>query len=184
MNSKKTTSVRILAIDPGTREMGIALLEEKKLLYHGVALFIRRQSPHEILLDFRRLILRLIDDFRPDLLAVEKGFFAQNRNTALLNVLVDEIHALGKRKRLRVIGIAASSVKKHVSGDGHAAKLDVAKAMVAAFPELRVYLTQDRKWKERHHQNMFDAVALAVSCRAQLAKDATKRASAENSRIT
>jgi hypothetical protein len=30
------------------------------------------------------------------------------------------------------------------------------------FPRLRVYLTQDRRWKERFWQNMFDAVALAL----------------------
>lgn len=27
---------------------------------------------------------------------------------------------------------------------------------------LKVYLPQDRKWKERYHANMFDAVALAI----------------------
>ena len=27
---------RILAIDPGTREMGVALLDSAKLIYHGV----------------------------------------------------------------------------------------------------------------------------------------------------
>jgi hypothetical protein len=34
--------------------------------------------------------------------------------------------------------------------------------MVSKFPELKVYLTQDRAWKETFHQNMFDAVGLAV----------------------
>ncbi len=38
-----------------------------------------------------------------------------------------------------------------------------------SFPELKVYLTQDRAWKERFHQNMLDAVALgmmiSVKCR-------------------
>ena len=32
----------------------------------------------------------------------------------------------------------------------------------APLPALRVYLTQDRRWKERYWQNMFDAVALAL----------------------
>ena len=30
------------------------------------------------------------------------------------------------------------------------------------FPQLRLYLTQDRRWKERFWLNMFDAVALAL----------------------
>jgi hypothetical protein len=38
----------------------------------------------------------------------------------------------------------------------------VARIIVARFPELKVNLTQDRAWKERYHQNMFDAVALGM----------------------
>jgi hypothetical protein len=41
-------------------------------------------------------------------------------------------------------------------------KKDVARIIVSKFPELKVYLTQDRVWKERFHQNMFDAVALGM----------------------
>ena len=47
-------------------------------------------------------------------------------------------------------------------GNGWADKKDVARAIVSKFPELKVYLTQDRAWKERFHQNMFDAVALGI----------------------
>ncbi len=39
----------------------------------------------------------------------------------------------------------------------------MAKAVVARYPELKVYLTQDRKWKQAHHENMFDAVAVALN---------------------
>jgi Holliday junction resolvasome RuvABC endonuclease subunit len=53
-------------------------------------------------------------------------------------------------------------VKKFICGNGHADKMQVATVVVSKFPELKVYLTQDRAWKERFHQNMFDAVALAV----------------------
>jgi hypothetical protein len=30
------------------------------------------------------------------------------------------------------------------------------------YQELKVYFTQDLAWKEKYHQNMFDAVALGV----------------------
>jgi len=43
----------------------------------------------------------------------------------------------------------------------------VAKAIAAKYPELKVYLTQDRGWKERYHQNMFDVVALAEMAMGQ-----------------
>jgi hypothetical protein len=47
-------------------------------------------------------------------------------------------------------------------GNGRAGKKDVARVTVSKFPDLKVYLTQDRAWKERFHQNMFDAVALGI----------------------
>jgi len=144
--------------------MGIALLENRDLVHHGVKSFTKRGSPHENLRDARRVILQLIRDLRPGVLAVEKAFFANNRNAALLNVLVDEIAAVGRRGGIRVVSFAPSTVKRAVAGNGRASKEEVAKAVAIRFPELRVYLSQDRKWKMKHHENMFDAVALAIVC--------------------
>lgn len=158
----KKNNARILAIDPGTREMGIALLEKGKLIHHGVKLIKRSKSPHETLQEGRKVMLRLVNDLKPDVLVVEKTFFANNRNASLLNVFADEIKAIGKRKGLKVIGYAPSTVKKFICGNGRAGKDEVAKVIISKYPELKVYLTQDRKWKEKYHQNMFDAVALGV----------------------
>lgn len=154
---------KILAIDPGTRVMGIAFLDNKRLVYHGVKVIRDSiKSPHEKLRQGRKIILRLIKDFKPQVLVVEKAFFANNRNASLLNVFVDEIKATGKRKNLKVVSYAPSTVKKYICGNGQASKKEVARVVVAKYPELKVYLTQDRAWKEKYHQNMFDAVALGM----------------------
>jgi Holliday junction resolvasome RuvABC endonuclease subunit len=153
---------KILAIDPGTREIGIAFLEKGKLIYYGVKVIKKKKSPHETLKEGRKIILRLIRDFKPKVLVVEKTFFVNNRNAALLNVFVDDIKAIGKRKGLKVISYAPSTVKKFICGNGRASKSELAKVVVSKYPELKVYLTQDRAWKERYHQNMFDAVALGM----------------------
>ena len=156
------TNTKILAIDPGTREMGVALLEGGKLIHHGVKSIKKGKSPHETQKEGRKVILRLINDFKPGVMVVEKTFFANNRSAAILNVFADEIKAIGKRKGLRVIGFAPSTVKKFICGNGRASKLEVARVIIARYPELKVYMTQDRKWKEEYHQNMFDAVAIGV----------------------
>jgi len=154
---------KILAIDPGTRVMGIAFLDNRQLIYYSVkAIRDSIKTPHEKLREGRKIILRLIKDFKPQVLVVEKAFFANNRNASLLNVFVDETKAIGKRKRLKVISYAPSTVKKYICGNGHASKKEVARVVVAKYPELKVYLTQDRAWKEKYYQNMFDAVALGI----------------------
>jgi Holliday junction resolvasome RuvABC endonuclease subunit len=142
--------------------MGVALLEKGQLIYHAVKVVKKGNSPNQTLQNARKVVLRLIADLRPDMLVVEKAFFAKSKNVLLLNVFVDEIKAIARRKGLRLVAFSPSTVKKFICGNGWADKKDVARAIVSKFPELKVYLTQDRAWKERFHQNMFDAVALGV----------------------
>jgi crossover junction endodeoxyribonuclease RuvC len=80
---------------------------------------------------------------------------------------VDEIKAIGKRKGLKVKSFAPSTVKKAICGNGRASKKEVARVIASKYPELKVYLTQDRAWKEEFHQNMFDAVALGMMASAR-----------------
>lgn len=153
---------RILAIDPGTKWMGVAFMENEQLVYHTVKVIKRGKSPHENLQNARKAVLRLIRDYQPNTLVVEKVFFANNRHGSLMKVLFEEIKAIAKRKGLKFISFAPSSMKKYISGNGWANKYEIAYAVTKKYPELKVYLTQDREWKERFHQNMFDAVALGM----------------------
>lgn len=146
--------------------MGVAVLEGGSLLYHGVETFRNLPSPQARLRQSRAAVVRLIRDFRPAVLALEKTFIGRNRNAALLNVLADEIAALGRRNGITVVRLAPNTVKKAIAGDGRASKDDVAAAVAARYPELRAYLAPERKWKRERQLNMFDAAALALACSA------------------
>jgi len=161
---KKEKAPRILAIDPGTRKMGIAILEGKELIYSAVKVLKRRTVPHELLEEAKRTILRLIDDFRPEVLAVEKPFFFQYKRLRLLSTLVEEIETLGRKRKLRVFAYFPKTVRKLITGDGNATKEQVACVLASRCPDLTIYLRQDRIWKEKHWQNMFDAVAVGLTC--------------------
>ncbi len=159
---KKIKHQKVLAIDPGTRHLGIAFFDGKDLIYHGVKTIQKMSSANGTLSEGRKVILRLIQDFKPTTLVVEKTFFSNNRNSALLNMLADEIKTIGKKKGLNVMSFAANTVRKSVCGNGAASKDEIARVIVAYYPELKPYLTSDRKWKEKFHRNMFDAVALGM----------------------
>ena len=159
---KKNTSPKILAIDPGTKNLGVAFFDGNELIYHGVKTIKHMKLPHDTLKEGRRIMARMIDDFRPNILVVEKTFFANNKNSALLNVFVDEIQAIGKRKGLIVYSFAANTVRKQICSNGSSSKDEVAKVIVSYYPDLKPYLTSDRKWKETYHRNMFDAIALGL----------------------
>ena len=154
--------MRILAIDPGIRELGLAVLDDGVLLYHGVKIIPKGRSPQQTLHRATTVVNILLEDFRPDVLVIEKTFIGRNRNVALLNVLEDEIRSIARRQGLPLFRFAPNVVKKAICGHGWATKADVAKAVVARYPELRAYMVHDRKWRERFHANMFDAVALGL----------------------
>jgi len=158
----KTKSSRILAIDPGTRHLGVALLENGRPAYQGVKTIKNRSSAEAVLKEGRRLMQGFLRDFKPDILAVEKTFFGKSRNVALLNVLADEIVAIGKKNKVQVIRLAPTTIRKQLCGNGRATKEDVKRVIIARFPEFKVFATQDRKWKDDFHRNMFDAMALGL----------------------
>jgi len=153
---------RILAIDPGTRYMGYAVLEGTELLYHGVKTLPRRASPHDSLRAVRLTVRTIIKHLHPTILALENTFFGKSRRSALLSVCADEIAALGRRRGLRVVRYAPPTIKKFISGNGRADKQDVAKMVCLRYPELRAFVGNKRQWKDRFHSNMFDAIALAL----------------------
>ena len=87
--NKTTTSQRILAIDPGTREMGIVLLEEREIVYYGVKTFRKRSPVSRLLIDVRKVIIKLIDEYQPEVLVIEKTFFYNQKSTAKLIIVAD-----------------------------------------------------------------------------------------------
>jgi len=153
--------IKILAIDPGTRYMGVAFMEGQKLVYHNVSVIIEK-TPWGKITAGKKLIRQLIKHFKPDVLVIERSFFGKACNSSLLNILVKKIEVIGMEKTLKVLSYAPTTVRKHICGNGWADKKALSQVIVAKYPELRVYLTQDKKWKERYHQNMFDAVALGL----------------------
>lgn len=154
---------KILAIDPGTQNMGFAILVGKKLVHYGEATIRRRKSSREILTAGREIIRELMDGFRPGLLVVEKTLFANNKDSSTLNKLTEDIIATGGKKRIKTLTLSANTVRKEICNNGMASRQEVAVKMVERFPELKPYLYSDRRWKEKFFYNMFDAVALGAA---------------------
>jgi len=159
--------IRILGIDPGTKETGVALLEEDELLYFGVKTLKKqgKRAPRHVLDRARKQILALIERYQPQVLVMEKTFVIRNRNSALLNVLADEIKALARGEGLKIHEYAPTMVKKFICGTGKATKMEVAQKIASQYPELKRYLDPGKglnRCKEGYWQNMFDAVALCL----------------------
>jgi Holliday junction resolvasome RuvABC endonuclease subunit len=66
------------------------------------------------------------------------------------------------KQNLQVKELATNTVRKALCGNGAASKKEVARVVASRYPELKSYLTSDRRWKEKYYFNMFDAVALGL----------------------
>jgi Holliday junction resolvasome RuvABC endonuclease subunit len=150
----------ILALDPGARNIGYAVLRSGRLLASGVSR-LPRPAP-----EARRAVGRLAREwlslYRPAVVVLE---LAPRHSQATLEGVyrtAERIRKVARAFRVPLRSAAAQTARKGLLGNGWADKREAARAVCRRFPELAIYLRQDRRWKERHFLHMFDAVALAL----------------------
>ena len=152
---------RILALDPGLRELGYAVLQGRRLVANDV-LDLRRVPKDQRLDQARKQVRTWIDRYQPDTVVVEKTYRHPLPWLNQLHQLSRSARNLATRRGTAFVMYSPQRVRATVAGNGKAKKSEVAIAVAHRFPSLRVYLTQDRRWKEKFWQNMFDAIALAL----------------------
>ena len=151
----------ILALDPGLRDLGYAVLRGRRIVTSGV-LGLRRVPKDDRLAIARKNVRTWLKTHRPDVVVVEKTYRHPLPWLNQLHQISRSARNLATRRHATFTMYSPQSVRATVAGNGRAKKPEVAVAVANRFPSLRVYLTQDRRWKERFWQNMFDAVALAL----------------------
>lgn len=154
---------KILAIDPGTKELGIAVLAGSQLAYYAVKTFKQRQVPHLFLAEVSGYIDSLISDYQPAVMAIEKTFLIQ-KDSALLNVTAAEIKHTGRQYGLPVYEYEPAWVRQKVGSTAKPTKRQVAEVLANRFPELAQFLSRPSKWEQLYWAHLFDAVAVGVVC--------------------
>jgi len=154
----------IVAIDPGTREMGYAHLQGLTLKDYGVISLRSRRSHKKDLLDrIADEVMRLLEEKQPNVLILEKNRFSQIRSNVRLTLAVYCIRSCAKKRHVPVIEYDPRTVRRVVCENGNAVKIEVARTVAVRYPEMKVYLTSDRRWKVRYYQNIFDAIACGLT---------------------
>jgi len=148
----------ILGIDPGTTSVGYAVLETGKqlsILKAGL-IDIKGLAPAERLIELKRGLEKIISKWNPERAAVERLFLARNQKTAMAVAEARGVILLTTSLAgTRVYEYTPLEVKKIVTGDGTADKLQVKKMLQLTFPELKPFKARD---------DVFDAIAIALAC--------------------
>ncbi len=157
----------ILGIDPGTATTGYGVIKVNSSSYEvldwGLIKTDKDGEPERRLESIYQQMIAILSEFNPDVMAIEKLFFATNAKTAMR---VGEAQGVmlfaAARSKTSVVEYAPGTIKKVVAGNGKADKKQVQKSV-------RKYLgakVRSRKRKKTHFDNSADALAVAI-CHAQ-----------------
>ena len=161
----------ILGIDPGTKEMGIAIVRGTQLLSFGVHTLRNGHRPHDLVGQARRIVLAAIEEHGPDVVVIERPLMLPTRRAAILSVIAQELQGRAVDLGLRVVELAPEAVRQAVVGNPRATKIDVAEALVAGdFSQLAALVPRrperaalGLRPRDKYWLHMFDALGLAVS---------------------
>ena len=121
----------VLGIDPGSLNTGYGVIQESSgvisVLVCGVIRLNPRRSHAERIGEIYRELATVIDDFRPERVALETAFLSRNVQSALkLGQVRGAVIALAMNHNLALHEYAPREVKSAITGRGAASKEQVA----------------------------------------------------------
>ena len=138
---------RILGIDPGTNVMGYAILDAEG--NHAQAVVLGAVQMQRVADHYQRLkrindrLQVIIEEFKPDELAIEAPFFGKNVQSMLkLGRAQGICMAAALSRGMPVTEYAPTKIKMAITGNGSATKEQVARMLqkLLAFSEIPKYL--------------------------------------------
>ena len=122
--------MRVLGIDPSLKSTGFGIIEGEEnnysVLEYGCIKAARKLPFHQKINNIRFKIEEIIHTFKPDEIAIENPFYAQNIKTALiLGQVRGAILVAVADNRLPLFEYSALEIKKSVTGYGQADKNQV-----------------------------------------------------------
>ncbi len=153
----------ILGIDPGTATTGYGLVKVSSKKYKAIKWGLieteKNGDPSKRLESIFKQMHKVLKDYNPDIMAIEKIFFAANAKTAIRVGQAQGVmlYAAAKTKT-DVVEYAPATIKKVISGNGRADKKEIQKAV-------RKYLgakVRSEKRKKTHFDNAADGLAVAM----------------------
>jgi len=153
----------VLGIDPGTATTGFGVVEKigdkMNATNWGLIETDKENKPEERLVDIHERMSELILRYKPDILAIEKVFFANNAKTAIrVGQAQGVILYCAAKYNVEVFEYAPGSIKKVVTGSGRADKKMIQKFIRRVFGAK----VRSRVHKKTHFDDAADALAVAL----------------------
>lgn len=153
--------LKILAINPGSRYMGIAFFQGPELRDWGIRV-VKGKWSREKMKKLRLIVSELIERYGPNALAIKK--LHPSRRSVDLKRLVSRIKGLAKRRGLRVYQYSIGDLEAFLSPESRINKREMAEILASEYPVLFHELEREKDNRNPYHIRMFEAVALGSIC--------------------
>lgn len=163
--------MRIIGIDPGTATTGYGVIDVNNGVTEvvGWGLIETQKNGHTE----RRLetifkeTTEILKKYHPDTFAIEKIFFAANAKTAIAVGQAQGVLMLAaSQAKIKMVEYAPGTIKKTVTGDGRAEKMDIQRAV----RKILGNKVRSKAKKRTHFDNAADALAVALCHSLKLRK--------------
>lgn len=142
--------------------MGAAVLDESELLYYGVKTIGARRTGEDVYKTAGGIIRSLIEDYRPNTLALSRPLVIQSSGERLASV-VRELKRTAEEAGMQVHEYAPKTVRQFICGSKRATRQEAAQVVVSCYPELSSYTEGRGLWEEMYYARMFAAVAVGIT---------------------
>jgi len=154
--------ISILTIDPGTTFWGVSVFHGMEIMTCMVKNLSAKDSSRNRLHEVRKVFEKLCRTYSPDLLVIEKPYHFWERQSVHLGSITKEIKRLSKKRHLKVIELSPKTVRKVICNDENATREHISKAVCRAYPEIKMYMHQNPKYKRIYWRRMFDSIGLGI----------------------
>jgi len=159
--------IKIIAIDPGVKIMGVAVMKDFDLRYWGIKKIRERGMNQKQLLEkTERILLSLTNYYKPDVLIIQKPFFVQEKESLNLKVLEKKIKLFAIKNKIKPIEYTPLEVRSFLCQNGRPTKMKAAKIICKDYyPFLFRYYYKDlnkKWWQEKYYIKMFNAIGLGI----------------------
>jgi len=156
---------KILAINPGSRYIGVAVFYGCTLQDWQIKNILGHPEKQK-LAKVKNIVLRLIERHEPHIVVLKK--LHPSRASIHLKKIANLIEKLAYQRKIRIRNYSIKQVKELIINDKPKNKARLAEVLANRYPDLMREFKKDILSKNHYHIRMFEAVALGTICCDQL----------------
>lgn len=149
----------ILAVNPGTKYLGLAVFQSSDLVYWGVKTLDGEWSRDKIR-STEKILMDLADRYTVTVLVVKKQH--SSRSSRSLDCLTAAVGRFARKSSLKVRFYSLDDLKKSLMPGMKANRMDIAGIIAARYRFLIPVLEKERQKKHPYFIRMFEAIAAGM----------------------